>query len=55
MLHSAPHVIFKHIYREYNSLADDLSKDALILDMGYGIFTEYLDGSVINDGHFDLF
>ena len=55
MLLSAPHVIFKHIYREHNSLADGLSKEAIILDMGHGSFTESLDGLVINDGHFELY
>ena len=55
MLHLAPQVIFKHIFREHNSLADGLSKQALKLDMGHGFFTENLDGMVINDGHFVLF
>ena len=55
MLLSSPHVIFKHIYREHNSLADGLSKEAIKLDMGHGSFTESLDGLVINDGHFELY
>ena len=36
MLHLDPLVIFKHIFREHNSLADGLSKQALNLEMGYG-------------------
>ena len=36
MLHFAPQVIFKHIFREHNSLADGLSKQAMHLDMGHG-------------------
>ena len=55
MLQLAPQVIFKHIFREHNSLADGLSKQALKLDMGHGFFSEYLDGLVIDDGHFILF
>ena len=55
MLHGAPQVIFKHIYREHNSLADGLSKKAINLDMGHGKFTEFLDGLVINNGHIVLF
>ena len=55
MLHATPQVIFKHIYREHNSLADGLSKEALYLDMGHGHYTEFLDGLVINKGHFVLY
>ena len=55
MLLAAPQVIFKHIYREHNSLADALSKEAILLDMGHGYYTEFLDGLVINKGHFVLY
>ena len=55
MLHLVPQVIFKHIYREHNMLADGLSKQALNLDMGYGTFFESLDGMVIDHGQFVLF
>ena len=55
MLQLAPQVIFKHIFREHNSLVDGLSKQELNLDMGHGFFSENLDGMVINDGHFVLF
>ena len=55
MLYLSPPVIFKHIYREHNMLADGLSKQALLLDMGFGTFFESLDGSVIDHGHFMLF
>ena len=55
MLQIVPPVIFKHIFREHNSLADDLSKQALNLDMGYGTFFESLDGMVIEHGQFVLF
>ena len=55
MLHHVPSVIFKHIYREDNSLADGLSKSALNLDMGYEKFTETLDGLVIANDLFVLF
>ena len=55
MLLAAPQVIFKHIYREHNSLAGGLSKEALILDMGHGYFSEVLDGLAIYKGHFALF
>ena len=55
MLHLVPPVIFKHIYREHNMLADGLSKQALLLDMEFGTFFESLDGSAIDHGHFMLF
>ena len=55
MLHLDPPVIFKHIFREHNSLADELSKRALNLEMGYGSFSESMDGLVIEQGHFMLF
>ena len=55
MIHLAPSVIFKHTFREHNSLADELSKKALLLDMGFVSFTETLDGLVINQGSLDLF
>ena len=55
LLQLAPQVIIKHIFREHNSLADGLSKQALKLAMGHGFFSENMDGMVINDGHFVLF
>ena len=48
MLHLVPPVIFKHIFQEHNMLA-------LNLDMGYGSFSESLDGMVIEHGQFALF
>ena len=42
----------KHICREHNQQADCLSKKALVLDPGFGIFTEYLDGMIIDHGNF---
>ena len=38
MIHLAPLVIFKHTFREHNALADELSKKALHLDMGFVSF-----------------
>ena len=55
MLLSAPHVIIKHIYREHNTQVDGLSKEALKMDMGFGLFSESLDGMVIDHVHFMLF
>ena len=55
MIHLAPPVIFKHTFREHNSLADELSKKALHLDMGHVTFSEILDDLVINQGSLDLF
>ena len=55
MLQSTPHVIFKHIYREHNMQADGLSKQALKMDMGFGYFSESLDGMIIDHGIFKLF
>ena len=55
MIHLAPPVIFKRTFREHNSLADELSKKALHLDMGFVSFSETLEGLVINQGSLDLF
>ena len=55
MLQMSPLVIFKHTYHEHNSLADELSKKALQLDMGFVTFSEVMHGLVINQGNIDLF
>ena len=55
MLQLVPPVIFKHIFREHNMLADGLSKQALKMDVGAGYFTKTLDGKAIEHGHFILF
>ena len=55
MLLSAPHVIFKHIYLEHNSQVDGLPKQGLKMDMGFGFFSESLDGMVIDHSQFMLF
>ena len=55
MLRHAPLVMFKHIYREHNSLVDGLSKSALNLEMGHGKFYETMDGLVLAQDLFVLF
>ena len=55
MLHLLPTVAFNHTFREHNMLADELSKKALSLDLGFGYYSEYLDGIHISDGQFTLF
>ena len=55
MLRMVPPVSFNHIYREHNSLADGLSKQALLLDLGSGHFMETMNGLDIREGHFSLF
>ena len=55
MTQLAPSVIFKHTFREHNTLADELSKKAVYLDMGCVSFSESLDGLVINQDSLDLF
>ena len=55
LIHMAPQVIFKHVFREHNSLADGLSKKALNLDLVHGYFSKFLDGKAINEGHLVLF
>ena len=54
MLNFSP-LTLKHIYHEHNQQADCLSKKALVLDLGFGIFTEYMDGMIIDRGNFQLF
>ena len=48
-------MIFKHTYREYNLLADALSKQGLKLDMGVVSFSETIDGLIVNHGNLNLF
>ena len=55
MLLSSPHVIFKHIYRENKLRHDGLSKQALKMDMGFGILSESLHGMIIDHGQFMFF
>ena len=51
----APQVNFMHTFREHNMLADSLSKKAVNLNIGLALFTIYLDGQAIEDGHYSLF
>ena len=55
MLQKVPPMIFKHTYREHNSLADALSKQGLELDMGFVSFSETIDGLIVNQGILNLF
>jgi len=55
MLQKAPPVIFKHTYREHNTLADALSKQGLNLDLGVVSFSETMDGLIVNHGNLNLF
>ena len=55
ILQTVPPVTINHIFREHNMLADGLSKRALKLEVGTGLFSEILDGQVIEDGHFLFF
>ena len=48
-------ISFTHIYREYNSSADSLSKEALTLDMGVLKCKEYYDGEMIGCTTIQLF
>ena len=55
MRQMVPQVIYMHIFREHNVLADGLSKQAVNLDTGFSLYTEHLDGMVIENGHYRLF
>ena len=55
MVQHFPPVTFNHIFREHNSLADDLSKKALNLDIDTAYFSETFDGEIIGDGYYTLF
>ena len=55
ILQMAPLVIFKHTYREHNTLADALSKLGLKLDMGVVSFSESMDGMIVKQGNLYLF
>ena len=45
----------KHVYIEYNQSADGFSKEALVLDSGICLISEFYDDSIIHDGEFKLF
>ena len=55
LMYNFSRLTIKHIYREHNQQAHCLSKKALVLDLGFRIFTEYLDGIIIDHGNFHLF
>ena len=55
LLQIIPPLTIKNIYREHNQQVDSLSKKALLLDPGFGNFTESLDGMIIDHGNFQLF
>lgn len=48
-------IFFKHIYRSFNTLADDLSKRVLLGDDGVLFAEEYLDNSFISSQQFQVF
>ena len=50
-----PEVTMKHIYREHNQIADNLSKKALSLESGFGNFMESLNDMIIEHGNFQLY
>jgi hypothetical protein len=45
---------FTHIFRELNLVADELSKEALSLDVGAFISQEYFDGCICDKKSFNL-
>ena len=49
------HLSFSHIFREHNQLADRLSKSALSLAPGCGIFSEFIDGLLVTHDTFQIF
>ena len=44
-----------HIYREYNRLADRLSKTALSLPQGFGSFMEFIENHLVTRNTFQLY
>ena len=55
MLQIIPPLTINHIYCEHNQQADSLTKKALLLDPGFGKFSESLDGMIIDHGNYQLF
>ena len=49
------HLSFSHIFREHNQLVDRLSKSALSLAPGCGIFSKFIDGLLVSHDTFQLF
>ena len=45
----------RHVYREKNMCADDLSKDALKIKVVHLTFTEFCEGDIIKEGLLKLF
>ena len=50
-----PDMNLKHIYREHNQMADSLSKSALSLDSGFGIFQEHFLDMITEHGNFQFY
>ena len=48
-------ISFQHIYREHNSNADGLSKEALSIELGKFSFIKFLEGEAIGNGNLQLF
>ena len=44
-----------HIFREHNTKADSLYKEALTLALGHFQFIEFIDGECTSQGTFQLF
>ena len=45
---------FQHVYREFNSLADELSKRAIGLGVGWLFFEEHIEGDLTDSGSLNL-
>ena len=44
-----------HIYREFNGIADSLSKQALMHSPGFGYYTEIFDDHLVHSDTYQLF
>ena len=55
LIHNFSPLTLNHIYREHNQQADCLSKKALVLNPGFGKFSEFMEGMISDHGNFHLF
>ena len=55
LLSTFTHVDISHVYREYNTRADTLSKEGLMEDVGYLTLSQICDGEALEEVRMQLF
>ena len=55
LIHCSAGVDINHVFREHNQRVDCLSKDALLLEPGHCVFSEFFDNTLCSSGLAQLF